>query len=190
MASGEQLICGKTLLDDSTRQLLPAALHDGFVAVSGFPRPVGMALGLMEFTERPPAAAARLCPDLRLPDRADYLMWALGAEGRFFPPNLRELAPDALRASALHIIRRWHPQLRELVSRCEPDLTFALTVRTSREMAAWQPSRVTVIGDAIHAMKPAGGSGANVALRRYSAGILPTATQPTPCPRSAGMSRR
>ncbi len=68
------LVCGKTPLTDTTRPLLPAAVREGFVAVTGFPRPLGMALGLMEFTQRP--------AQFGLPESTDYLMWGLGAQAR------------------------------------------------------------------------------------------------------------
>jgi 2-polyprenyl-6-methoxyphenol hydroxylase-like FAD-dependent oxidoreductase len=45
------------------------------------------------------------------------------------------------------------------------DETFLVRIRTSPVLDPWPASRVTVLGDAIHAMSPAGGSGANTALR-------------------------
>jgi 2-polyprenyl-6-methoxyphenol hydroxylase-like FAD-dependent oxidoreductase len=45
------------------------------------------------------------------------------------------------------------------------DETFLVRIRTSPVLEPWPATRVTVLGDAIHAMSPAGGSGANTALR-------------------------
>ena len=54
-----------------------------------------------------------------------------------------------------------------------------LRIRVSPPVPAWPPSRVTVLGDAIHAMSPARGSGANTALQD-AALLCRTLTSATP----------
>jgi len=163
--SGTRVIYGKARLTSEIRAALPAPVRQGFVAVTSLLRPVSMALGLMEFGEPPAQAAARLCPALTMQDCASYVMWALTASARALPEDVTSLDGDRLTALAARMTRRWHPRLRSLVSSAEPDETFALAVRTSAPVAPWPTARVTVLGDAIHAMSPAGGSGANTALR-------------------------
>lgn len=163
--TGTRVIYGKTLLDERTRTMLPAAAHDGFIAVTALLRPIGMALGLLEFRERPPLAAARLHPPLTMRDGDDYAMWALSAPSSALPADLITMRGAELHAIAGRMIRHWHPRLRHLVAAAETEETFALAVRVSTPIAPWPSSRVTVLGDAIHAMSPAGGSGANTALR-------------------------
>jgi 2-polyprenyl-6-methoxyphenol hydroxylase-like FAD-dependent oxidoreductase len=84
--------------------------------------------------------------------------------------RLTVMSPAELHALTARLIRSWHPDLRALHARAAVDETFLVKIRTSPPVPPWPPSRVTVLGDAIHAMSPAGGSGANTALQ--DAGVL------------------
>jgi 2-polyprenyl-6-methoxyphenol hydroxylase-like FAD-dependent oxidoreductase len=184
--TGSRCIYGKTLLDDSTLRLVPPSLLDGFTAIVG--GPVGMAAGLVQFSQRPERACAAMAPEARLSPAGDYLMWAVSANHeRFGVPDARlgELGPAGLHDTATKMIRSWHPDLRGLVARASIDETFLVRIRTSVPVAAWPPSRVTLLGDAIHAMSPARGSGANTALQ--DAGLLcRTLTEAWPDGRAVG----
>lgn len=59
----------------------------------------------------------------------------------------------------------WSPELRELVVGCDASGTKCLSLRSMPILMPWEPSNITLIGDAIHNMTPMGGKGANTALR-------------------------
>jgi 2-polyprenyl-6-methoxyphenol hydroxylase-like FAD-dependent oxidoreductase len=65
----------------------------------------------------------------------------------------------------VNTIRRWHPDLVRLIRLASIPETSLVAIRTAVPIAPWPASRVTLLGDAIHAMSPARGSGANTALR-------------------------
>ncbi|MEV4216545.1 FAD-dependent monooxygenase [Micromonospora sp. NPDC049662] len=163
--TGSRVIYGKVPLDDAARRLIPPAMYEGFTAIIG--GDVGLAAGLVEFQRAPEDAAAEIAPGIRVTSTGDYLMWGLSAgRDRLGAPDT-ELAvadPAALHAVACRAIRSWHPDLRALLARTAVDETFFIRVRSSERVAAWAPSRVTLLGDGIHAMSPACGSGANTAL--------------------------
>jgi 2-polyprenyl-6-methoxyphenol hydroxylase-like FAD-dependent oxidoreductase len=64
--------------------------------------------------------------------------------------------------------RSWDDRFAKLVRLSDADTINAIAIRTSVPIAAWPAHRVTLLGDAIHAMTPYQGIGANVALRDAS----------------------
>jgi 2-polyprenyl-6-methoxyphenol hydroxylase-like FAD-dependent oxidoreductase len=159
--TGGRCIYGKTPLVSAALELLPAALDAGFTAVIG--AKLGMATGLVRFRTRPEQLTG-----VRLSPVEDYLMWGLaGDRGQFGVPDeqLLTMSPAELHALSARLIRGWHPDLRGLQAMADIEETFVVRIRSSPVIPAWPPSRVTVLGDAIHAMSPAGGSGANTAVR-------------------------
>lgn len=89
-----------------------------------------------------------------------YLMWAILTDEDWPAKD-----PRTLHTVALRHIEDWTPELREFVERADVDACLPIPVHTAVPVPPWPTGRVTLLGDAIHTMTPAGGVGANTALR-------------------------
>jgi 2-polyprenyl-6-methoxyphenol hydroxylase-like FAD-dependent oxidoreductase len=163
MDTGLRGIYGRAVLDRRLREVLPEALLAGSPRVTG-PGGVTLALGSYQPRQRPPRAAARLAPYARLRPASDYMKWALVGEPAVLGLS-EEDTPARLHGNAARLTADWHPALVELVRRTPVSSVFTLPIRAALPVEPWPTTRVTLLGDAIHATTPAGGTGANVALR-------------------------
>src|SRR5205823_3509056 len=105
------------------------------------------------------------------------LMWAVGFPMDTLPNDAWQLPPDALHRLALDGCRDFHPVLRSFVEEADVDYTILTALSVATRPKHWPASRVTLLGDAVHAMPPTGAHGANTALRDAAllAGKLQTA---------------
>ncbi|HEY1618229.1 MAG TPA: FAD-dependent monooxygenase, partial [Streptosporangiaceae bacterium] len=164
--TGTRCVYGRSPLRAELLAGLPAEARSGFTAVLG--RRAGLALAPLRFRTEPGAAAREAGLDGALSPEDDYLMWAVTARGQDWP--VAEDQWDGLSPGELHSVARgmtggFDPALREIVGAGDPGECFLIRIRSAEPVPAWEPGRVTLLGDAIHAMSPARGSGANTALR-------------------------
>jgi 2-polyprenyl-6-methoxyphenol hydroxylase-like FAD-dependent oxidoreductase len=84
-------------------------------------------------------------------------------------PDVATAAREELHAAMREAIRGGHPGLLALIDRIDLGTLGPNVVRYLQPADPWATSRVTLLGDAIHAMPPSFGAGANSALRDAAA---------------------
>jgi 2-polyprenyl-6-methoxyphenol hydroxylase-like FAD-dependent oxidoreductase len=97
--------------------------------------------------------------DLLFDNVRPYLMWAYAAA------DLTVHDGQDLQREVLARIARWSPELTRIVEASPAETISEWRIRSSRPIERWQPTNVTLLGDAVHAMTPMRGIGANIALR-------------------------
>jgi 2-polyprenyl-6-methoxyphenol hydroxylase-like FAD-dependent oxidoreductase len=155
---GMRLIFGKTPLTSDVAAITPAESLDGFSTVVGSGGRF-MPLAGHRFRRDPREAAAELRSGLEFTDTRDYVMWVLGT-----PDDVSALDGAGLRDAARERVTDWDPRLGEIIRRADPATVRTASMRTSEPVKPWPSGPVTLVGDAIHCMVPAG-IGAAVALR-------------------------
>ncbi|VVE32950.1 monooxygenase, FAD-binding protein [Pandoraea communis] len=110
-----------------------------------------------------------IAPDrMPLSPVSDYLYWAfIGPSQKLLgtPSANDELHGPAPLARIEALTESWHPHLRSLFAHALPDTIRTMSVRSTTTPLPWQVDGITGLGDAVHTMSPAGGLGANTALR-------------------------
>lgn len=155
-------IYGRAPLDTAALTWLPRGVIDQrFVGVTDS---AGTTLALGSWYPRrcPAEASLEHVPGLTLPATAPYVMWVV-----LCPPAIAPAADrnaGALHRFALATVSGWAPAATCFVRDAIVPDTFRVTLRAMQSVPSWPTGRITFLGDAIHAMSPAGGEGANTAM--------------------------
>ncbi|SDG58767.1 FAD-dependent oxidoreductase [Microbacterium pygmaeum] len=158
-------------LTDELAAALPEAVFDGFVIVDAGDGTI-FALGV--FDPRTPIRTAvdELVPGAAVDDVAPYVMVTHGnAFGVPVDPHSQGFVgtPEELHLMMRRDIAAGHRGLVELIDRVDTRTLAPVSVRHLQVAEPWPTTRVTLLGDAIHAMPPSMGAGANSALRDAAA---------------------
>jgi 2-polyprenyl-6-methoxyphenol hydroxylase-like FAD-dependent oxidoreductase len=94
-----------------------------------------------------------------------YVVWAWAAAETSYPQGVRDFDGAQLKRLVEERVDSWSAPLRTLVAATAASTITTVPLRTMPPLPGWAPSRITVLGDAIHNMTPMAGIGANTALR-------------------------
>ncbi|TNC16367.1 FAD-dependent monooxygenase [Methylobacterium terricola] len=164
--TGEVSIYGKTVLTADVVAAIGDRLTDGISVV--FADTFAVIVDDIRFRAPLPQLGAALVPGCRLTPVEDYFYWSvLGSRAALgLPAGRLHLAdPTDIRAHLDTLSATWHPALKALFRLSSPEVLALRPVLSAPPLTIDHRSPVAFMGDAIHVMSPAGGLGANTALR-------------------------
>lgn len=172
--TGLRSIAACVPLTDDLVASLPPVLFDGFVLARS-PDGVNFSFGAWQPRRPVTEAVHDLAPGADVDHVEPYMMIHCGftASSPYLAgiSDLWSATADELHPVMRQAVRGWHPGVVELVERVDRSTLAPMSVRRLEPVDTWEIGRVTFLGDAIHAMPPSFGSGANTALRDAAAAV-------------------
>jgi 2-polyprenyl-6-methoxyphenol hydroxylase-like FAD-dependent oxidoreductase len=145
--------------------LVPNETLEDIFTIATDDRKVFLGLGSVRFPSRPDRAAAALAPGVAMRPQDDYVVCIVGGRHEFFPQSLKGASGAELQKLAADTVSAWPDQAASIIRAGDAAAFFLVEMFTSVPCSVDPPTNVTLLGDAIHAMTPTLGRGANVAMR-------------------------
>ena len=167
MDAGVQAIYGRVPYELAEKLLPPEAMEDIFgIAIDE--RKLFLGTGAVRFPTKPDIAAKEILRSATLEPRDNYAVCIVGGRHELFPQShaeLRSARPKDLQAVAVKMLEGWPEKARHFVGGGDSESFFIVSMSTSVPGVLDLPTNVTLLGDAVHAMTPTLGRGANLAMR-------------------------
>ena len=165
--TGVRAIYGRIPLAEALQWVPEHAREDVFtVAVDDQKRFLG--LGPVVFPQRPELASAHIMPQADLWPQDDYVVCIVGGRQEIFGQDdarLLALSSEQLQRVSVDLLQAWPERARAIPAHGDPISFFFVEMHTSIPCTILPSPHVTLLGDAIHAMTPTLGRGANIAMR-------------------------
>jgi 2-polyprenyl-6-methoxyphenol hydroxylase-like FAD-dependent oxidoreductase len=149
-------------------EVVPQQAREDVFTVALDARKLFLGLGPVAFPTRPDVAALHFMPNAELRSQDDYVVCLVGGRKELFgkdDAHLRAFSSEELQTLSGELMKEWPESSRAIPAHGDPTSFFFVEMYTSIPCEMSRSTNVTLLGDAIHAMTPTLGRGANIAMR-------------------------
>ena len=165
--TGVRAIYGRIPIAEA-REFVPEHAREDVFTVAVDAHKLFLGLGPVVFATRPEVATSQLMPKADLRSQEDYVVCIVGGRKERFGKDdaqLRALGSEDLQGLSVALMKEWPESAQAIPAHGDPGSFFFVEMYTSIPCAMPASANVTLLGDAIHAMTPTLGRGANIAMR-------------------------